>query len=135
MKKALPVSLVMLGFALLFGAGTLLATRSVLKNYQQIEAQLDSAGQEFAGRRAPDERRPPRRIPAARLVEILFRSQRIDRALHRKLRDLITLNNAIIHGADPVVSEQMVSISAQAAAELKTALEKPVERRPRLGRR
>jgi len=105
-----------------------------LKNYEQIAAQLDSAAKVYLGGRGADDRGARRRLPNARLVEILFRSQRIDRALHRKLRDLITLSNAIIHGADPVVSEEMVKISAEAMHELKAALDKPMERR-RLGRR
>ena len=74
-------------------------------------------------------------MPHARLVEILYRSQRIDRGLHQKLRDLITLSNAIIHGADPVVSEEMVKTSAAAVLELKAALDRPIERRPRPRRR
>lgn len=106
-----------------------------LKNYEQIQAQLDSAASEYVGGRVTDERRLRRRFPNDRLIEILYRSQRIDRTLRKKLRDLITLNNAIIHGADPVVSEEMVKTSAQALQELKTALESPIERRPRLGRR
>jgi len=61
-------------------------------------------------------------------------SGRIDRDLHRRLRDLITLSNAIIHGADPVVSEETVKISAEAVHSLRAALEKPIERR-RFGRR
>jgi len=106
-----------------------------LKNYEQIESQLDDAGKEFLGDRGADDRRPRRRMPHARLVEILYRSQRIDRGLHQKLRDLITLSNAIIHGADPVVSEEMVKTSAAAALELKAALDRPIERRPRPRRR
>ena len=105
-----------------------------LKNYEQIEAQLDSAAKDYLGDRGADERRPRRRIPAARLVEILYRSQRIDRALHQKLRDLMTLSNAILHGADPVVSEEMVKTSAESVQELRAALERPIERR-RFGRR
>ncbi|HYP97960.1 MAG TPA: hypothetical protein VER96_04750 [Polyangiaceae bacterium] len=106
-----------------------------LKNYEQIEAQLDSIGKEYLGDRGPSDRRPRRRIPNDRVVEILFRSHRIDRSLHKKLRDLITLSNAIIHGADPVVSEAKVKASGEAVIELKAALEKPIERRGRLARR
>jgi hypothetical protein len=107
-----------------------------LKNYEQLQSQLDTAAQAYGGRRGPDnDRRPRRRIPNDRLVEILYRSQRIDRSLRQKLRDLITLNNAIIHGADPVVSEEMVKTSGQAVEDLKTALEKPIDRRGRLNRR
>lgn len=105
-----------------------------LKNYEQIESQLDLAGKAYLGERVTDDKRRRRRMPNDRLVEILYRSQRIDKALRQQLRDLITLNNAIIHGADPVVSEEMVKVSAHALQELKTALEKPIERR-RFGRR
>jgi len=106
-----------------------------LKNYEQIEAQLDGVGKEYLGDRGPADRRPRRRIPNDRVVEILYRSHRIDRSLHKKLRDLITLSNAIIHGADPVVSEAKVKASGEAVIELKAALERPIERRGRLGRR
>lgn len=106
-----------------------------LKNYEQIQAALDGAANDYLGNRPTDERRRRRRLPNDRLIEILYRSQRIDRTLRKTLRDLITLNNAIIHGADPVVSEEIVKASAQALQDLKTALERPIERRPRLGRR
>ncbi len=105
-----------------------------LKNYERIEAQLDASAKEYLGGRG-DDRRAQRQIPTARVIEILYRSQRIDGNLHHKLRDLLTLRNAIIHGADPVVSEAMVKASADAVDELQTALARPVERRPRLGRR
>jgi hypothetical protein len=106
-----------------------------LKNYEQIAAQLDGAAKDYLGNRGADDRRPRRQIPKDRVVEILYRSQRIEPALHQKLRDLIKLSNAIMHGADPVVSEAIVKTSAEAAHELKAALDRPIERRPRLRRR
>lgn len=94
-----------------------------LKNYGEIEALLEDAGKRFqVGSPQMNERLARRRIPHVALIEILARSARLDRNLHRKLRDIIALRNAIIHGAEPVVSEEMVTSSYEALAQLKGAL-------------
>ncbi len=94
-----------------------------LDNYRQIEALLDDAGKRYQGvGQALGERLSRRRIPNARVVEILLRSARVDRNLHRKLRDLISLRNAILHGAEPIVSEEMVRSSAEVLKQLRVEL-------------
>jgi hypothetical protein len=101
-----------------------------LNNYNQIEALLDDAGREFhVSASTEDERRFRRRMPNVRLAEILVRSGRIDGRLHRTLRDVITLRNAIIHGGDPVVSEEMVKASGEVFQALKASLAKGGGRR------
>jgi uncharacterized protein YutE (UPF0331/DUF86 family) len=57
-----------------------------------------------------------------RLADILFHSERINKSLHQGLRELITLRNAIIHGAEPVVSQEIVATSVRVLAELRQSL-------------
>lgn len=83
-----------------------------LKNYNQIEVLLSNATflndvtltTMFA-------KSPARRVSNTRLAEILLRNERIDQSLYRQLRELITLRNSIIHGAEPIVSEKAVVMS------------------------
>lgn len=95
-----------------------------LRNYNQVEALLSDASQHYQSFTATySQPRPPRKMSNTRLAEILFRSERIDRSLHQRLRDLITLRNAIIHGAEPVVSQELVATSSRVLAELREALQ------------
>jgi len=90
-----------------------------LRNYNEIEGLLKSASQ------ASDERTPTafrRRISLTRLAEILLRNERIDKELFPRLRDLITLRNSIIHGAEPVVSQEAVATSAEMLRRLRAAI-------------
>lgn len=93
-----------------------------LRNYNAIDEVLLGAG-------AAIEDRPPhairRRIPLTRIAEILYRSGRIDQHLFSELRDLITLRNSIIHGADPAVSQDAVARSAEMLKCLRAALDDP----------
>lgn len=98
-----------------------------LKNYNQVELLLQRGG--FATEYSPLsdavlQRQYTRRISNVRLAEILLKSERINGRLFSKLRELITLRNAIIHGAEPVVSRQMVDSSAAVLNELSEALQK-----------
>jgi len=94
-----------------------------LRNYNEIESLLERAGERYqAVSHVTDERRYRRRISNARLAEILLRSERISEALFLLLRDLITLRNSIIHGAEPVVSQTIVEASASVLNQLKAAL-------------
>lgn len=94
-----------------------------LMNYNQIEALLNEAGlpyqQSFA---VSIDRGRPRHISNTRLAEILFRSERIDKLLFAHLRELITLRNSIIHGAEPIVSQQAVAMSRDVLERLRNAL-------------
>jgi uncharacterized protein YutE (UPF0331/DUF86 family) len=94
-----------------------------VRNYNQIEALLSEAGQPYNSLVALSaEVRQPRRVSNTRLAEILFRSERISLSLYQRLRELITLRNAIIHGAEPIVSREIVEMSAGVLRELRESL-------------
>ena len=102
---------------------------SFLTNYNRIESLLIDAGSLYqAVPISTYESRVPRRMSNARLAEILVRSERIDKTLFHRLRELITLRNAIIHGAEPVVSKEIVNMSAQVLRDLQAALASEVPR-------
>ena len=95
-----------------------------LRNYNEIQRLLENAGQVYQNSVVSAyERRNPRRLPNSRLTEILLRNERIDKQLSIRLRELITLRNAIIHGAEPVVSQAIVEASGDALRKLRTALD------------
>lgn len=93
-----------------------------LRNYNEIEAVLATAGENYSDK-AVARSSYVRRISNTRLAEILFRNERIDKLLFAQLRELITLRNSIIHGADPVVSQAIVNTSADVLYRLKAALD------------
>jgi hypothetical protein len=98
-----------------------------IRNYNHIEALLRDVAQNYA-KYSEDHflAKGTRRVPSARLAEILFRNDRIPESLFRRIRELVALRNSIIHGADPVVSAVLVENSAQVLQELKAALEKEI---------
>lgn len=94
-----------------------------LTNYNQIEALLNAAGFPYQQSVAvSSDRGRPRHISNTRLAEILFRNGRIDKLLFEQLRELITLRNSIIHGAEPIVSQQAVAMSRDVLQRLRSAL-------------
>ncbi|MBI1348117.1 hypothetical protein GC163_17725 [bacterium] len=94
-----------------------------IQNYNQIERLLAEAGQLYQSfTTASSQARQTKRISNMRLADILFRSERINSSLHQRLRDLITLRNAIIHGAEPIVSQEIVDDSARVLNELRGSL-------------
>jgi uncharacterized protein YutE (UPF0331/DUF86 family) len=99
-----------------------------IRNFNEIEKILLKYSVSYSAsavyQTAPSEyiQKKFRRISNTRLAEILFRSDRINETLFYKLRELITLRNSIIHGADPTVSENIVQTSANVLRELKIAL-------------
>lgn len=99
---------------------------SFLANYNRIEALLVDAGSIYQSNlTASFTPRSQRRMSNARLAELLFRSERIDKLLFHRLRELITLRNAIIHGAEPVVSQEIVNMSSTVLHDLQAALQNP----------
>lgn len=93
-------------------------------NYNMIEALLTEAGKAFQDPiNSPRRGKFSRHLSNSKLAEILYRGERIDQSLYGKLRDLISLRNSIIHGAEPVVSQEKVQASSQVLDELKLALE------------
>jgi uncharacterized protein YutE (UPF0331/DUF86 family) len=96
-----------------------------LRNYNQIEmVLLDAASETYPAMLVEhtSSEKIRKRTSNARLAEILFRNERIDRSLFEKLKVLITLRNSIIHGADPVVSNEIVKTSFAVLAELRLVL-------------
>lgn len=94
-----------------------------LTNYNQIEMLLNAAGLPYQQSVALSiDRGRARQISNTRLAEILFRNERIDKLLFTHLRELITLRNSIIHGAEPIVSEQAVAMSRNVLESLRNAL-------------
>jgi len=93
-----------------------------LRNYNQIEALLAEYGFSSSLALVSYSAKPVRRMSNARLAEILMRNGRISKSLFTRIRDLITLRNSIIHGADPVVSLDLIEASRQVLEELREAL-------------
>ncbi|WP_428321717.1 hypothetical protein [Achromobacter mucicolens] len=93
-----------------------------LRNYNQIEALLSDYGLSSNLTVSPYPSKNFRQPSNARLAEILMRNGHISKALFDKLKDLITLRNSIIHGADPVVSTEIVGTSLSVLGQLRTAL-------------
>lgn len=95
-----------------------------LKNYNKIEMLLENAGKAYQDI-SPNayEKRYPRRLSNSRLAEILLRSEQIDMPLFHKLRELITLRNSIIHGAEPVVSQAIVEASSDVLQKMRAAVD------------
>lgn len=93
-----------------------------LRNYNQIEMLLSEYGLSNSLATSAYSSKPFRRISNVRLAEILERNERISKSLFNRIKDLITLRNSIIHGADPVVSAEIVNISDQVLVELRATL-------------
>ncbi|SBS28879.1 hypothetical protein MSP8886_01346 [Marinomonas spartinae] len=94
-----------------------------LKNYNQIEEIISTNGSKYQmATISVSSSKHRRHISNAKLSEMLFRNEKISESLYVKIRDLITLRNSIIHGAEPVVSEQIVRDSSIILDELSKAL-------------
>jgi hypothetical protein len=94
-----------------------------LANFNQIEALLTKYGLPYQRVLSPSfERSSGRRASNVRLAEMLLRDDRIDKLLYHRLRELITLRNSIIHGAEPVVSREAVRTSSEVLEHLRAAL-------------
>ena len=94
-----------------------------LRNYNRIEALLLDAGQPYQETASISyQSRVPRRMSNTRLAEFLFRAERIGEDLFHRLRELITLRNSIIHGAEPAVSQDIVDASVRVLADLEVSL-------------
>ncbi|OJH42183.1 hypothetical protein BON30_02920 [Cystobacter ferrugineus] len=94
-----------------------------LRNYNQIETLLEHVGKPFQETTSSAyATKYPRRLSNARLTDFLLRNGKVDKDLYQRLRELITLRNSIIHGADPVVSQDIVEASAKVLEELRTTL-------------
>ncbi|ALU61827.1 hypothetical protein SAMN05444507_105101 [Pseudomonas syringae] len=95
-----------------------------LKNYNQIEGIIAKYGSIYQTTSSIKyTNRPRRNFSNAKLTEMLFRNEKISESLYGEIRDLITLRNSIIHGAEPVVSDHVVINSSTILSELQKELE------------
>jgi len=95
-----------------------------LRTYNEIERILvDATGSLKPFIEALESSPKYKRTSNTRLAEMLWRGRRIKHHLFAQLKDLITLRNAIIHGAEPVVSQEMVDKSQAVLLELREALQ------------
>lgn len=94
---------------------------SFLLNYNRLEYILQKYGQAYQSE-LDGESRSRRRISNVRLAEFILRAERIDHGLFGEIKNLISLRNSIIHGAEPVVSKHMVELSESILQELASAL-------------
>lgn len=94
-----------------------------LKNYNKIEALLNEKYLPYMQITSiPMERYRERRVSNIRLAEILLRNEQIDSSLFKDLRELITLRNSIIHGAEPIVSQKAVLMSKEVLERLQGSI-------------
>lgn len=92
-----------------------------LTNYNKLEYIIQKYGQAYQSQLEGNPAKS-RRISNVRLAEFILRAERIDYVLFEEIKNLITLRNTIIHGAEPVVSETMVKASENILKELAEAL-------------
>lgn len=91
-----------------------------LTNYNRLEYILEKYGQAYQF--GIEGGRSKRKISNVRLAEFILRAEKIDQKLFIEIKDLITLRNSIIHGAEPVVSQRMIDLSENILQELAKAL-------------
>lgn len=95
-----------------------------VKTYNSIENLLALALNRMEAVTDSDNPKTTKRMPNTRMAELLCRRGVITRELFTKLRNLITLRHAIMHGADPTVSQAMVDRSGAILMELRVSLAK-----------
>jgi len=93
-----------------------------LTNYNTLEYILQKYGQAYQSEFENSSGRTRRRISNVRLAEFILRAEKIDYRLFEEIKNLVTLRNSIIHGAEPVVSENMVAASKVILQKLAEAL-------------
>jgi hypothetical protein len=93
-----------------------------LTNYNTLENILQKYGQAYQSEFENSSGRTRRRLSNVRLAEFILRAEKIDYRLFEEIKNLVTLRNSIIHGAEPVVSENMVAASKVILQKLAEAL-------------
>ncbi|TKT86540.1 hypothetical protein [Dyadobacter frigoris] len=94
-----------------------------LKNYNQIEYILEKYGTAFSNNDLQDYDTFRRRIAKSKLVNILFKEEKIDYNLRNNLIKLISFRNSIIHGSELFVSKDDVELSESILNQLKSILQ------------
>lgn len=94
-----------------------------LKNFNQIEYILEKYGTAFTNSEFQDyDSIRRKRIAKSKLVNILYKEQKIDSMLRNNLIELISFRNSLIHGTDLFVSKEDVVLSEQVLNQLKEIL-------------
>ncbi|PQK76353.1 hypothetical protein [Pantoea ananatis] len=93
-----------------------------LRNFNQIEYILQKYGQAFQSNSYNYSPKSQRRISNIKLAQIILQAEKIDSKLYDEIKRLITLRNSIVHGAEPIVSSNMVSTSREILISLSEAL-------------
>jgi uncharacterized protein YutE (UPF0331/DUF86 family) len=93
-----------------------------LSNYNNIEYILQKYGSAYQSELEGYSNRKPRRISNVRLAEFILRAEKINYEFFNKIKELISLRNSIIHGAEPIVSKNIVNVSREILKELAETL-------------
>jgi len=95
-----------------------------IRNFNEVERILVDHGQayEYSAVISP-QARARKRLPNWRLAEVLFKNNKISEEIFAKIRELITIRNSIVHGANPVVSHRIVKESEDVLRMIKDRLE------------
>lgn len=94
---------------------------SFLTNFNQLESILQKYGQAYQSQLEGD-RKLRKRISNVRLAEFILRAEKINQEFFGEIKSLIFLRNAIIHGAEPIVSKRVVALSERILKELAASL-------------
>ncbi len=89
-----------------------------LTNYNKLEYIIQKYGQAYQSEFEDNPAKSRRRFSNVRLAEFILRAEIINYDLFVEIKNLITLRNTIIHGAEPIVSETMVKASENILKEL-----------------
>ncbi|VVM68367.1 hypothetical protein [Pseudomonas fluorescens] len=101
------------------GQGSL---KEFISVYNTVQNELTAALKKQEVLSDSDMSRNAKRITNTRMAEFLYRRGVITRELCKKLQNLFALRHAIIHGADPTVSQVMVNQSQVILDELRNSL-------------
>lgn len=93
-----------------------------LSNYNKLEYIIQKYGQAYQSEFENNTHKSRRRISNIRLVEFILRAEKIDYQFFEEIKNLISLRNSIIHGADPIVSQNIVETSSIILKKLADAL-------------
>ncbi|WP_323596234.1 hypothetical protein [Aliarcobacter butzleri] len=94
---------------------------SFLRNFNQLESIIQKYGQ-FYQSEINSNSINRRRISNVRLIEFILKAEKIDYDLFYEIKNLISLRNSIVHGAQPKVSKRIVDESERVLKKLSEKL-------------
>lgn len=94
---------------------------SFLRNFNQLESIIQKYGQ-FYQSEINNNSINRRRISNVRLIEFILKAEKIDYDLFYEIKNLISLRNSIVHGAQPKVSKRIVDESERVLKKLSEKL-------------